>query len=180
MATTFGLLSRLPLTFRQLSFANAVPALLHRSVESSAGGRRYTSNAASDFFAPLDVFSDRHIGPNREETSMMLSKLGYPCMEDFVRDTVPPAIRVSSHVISDDTIAPLSERELFQRAKILGKGNKVMRSYIGMGYHNAVVPPVVLRNVSVTSRNLLSSVLNSSRSSKILHGILNIRHISLR
>ena len=75
-------------------------------------------------------------------------------MEDFVRDTVPPAIRVSPDVISDETISPLSERELFQRAKILGKGNKVMRSYIGMGYHNAVVPPVILRNVSLISRSL--------------------------
>jgi glycine dehydrogenase len=78
----------------------------------------------------------------------MLSKLGYSSMEDFVRDTIPPAIRVSSDVISDETIIPLSESELFKRAKALGAGNTSMRSYIGMGYHNAVVPPVILRNVS--------------------------------
>ena len=78
----------------------------------------------------------------------MLSKLGYLSMEDFVRDTVPPAIRISPDVINDETIVPLSESELFKRAKTLGGNNKSMRSYIGMGYHNAVVPPVILRNVS--------------------------------
>jgi len=77
----------------------------------------------------------------------MLSKLGYSSMDDFVQDAVPPAIRVSSNVVSNETIAPLSESELFKRAKALGADNKSFRSYIGMGYHNAVTPPVILRNV---------------------------------
>ena len=147
MATRF-LCSSVSSTFRSFKSITA-GALVRRSLESSRN-----ASSATSLFAPLDTFSDRHIGPNGEEASRMLSILGYSCMEDFVRDTVPPAIRVSPDVISDETISPLSERELFQRAKILGKGNKVMRSYIGMGYHNAVVPPVILRNVSLISRSL--------------------------
>lgn len=152
MLTTLGLRSNIYLTFRPLSFIKSRGGcvLLRRPLEFFSSTRN-VSNATSNLFAPLDTFSDRHIGPNSEETSRMLSKLGYSCMEDFVRDTVPPSIRVSPDVINDETIAPLSERELFRRAKFLGLGNKPMRSYIGMGYHNAVVPPVILRNVSPTS-----------------------------
>ncbi|KAF8528086.1 glycine cleavage system P-protein-domain-containing protein [Hysterangium stoloniferum] len=77
----------------------------------------------------------------------MLFKLGYTSMEDFVHDTVPPTIRLLSNPTNNEAIVPLSESELFQKAKQIGAQNKLMRSYIGMGYHNAVVPPVILRNV---------------------------------
>ncbi|KAF8591955.1 glycine dehydrogenase [Ramaria rubella] len=140
MATTAGLRSGVSLTLRQLSNVNPRARWI-------LCGQRKSSTKASTFFKPLDTFSDRHIGPNGDEASLMLSKLGYSSMEEFVCDTVPPAIRVSPEVISNETIPPLSESELLQRAKILGRGNKVMKSYIGMGYHNAVVPPVILRNV---------------------------------
>jgi len=100
------------------------------------------------FFASLDTFPDRHIGPNNDEVHKMLESMGYSSMEEFIKETVPPAIRLSSETLTDNTITPLSESELFRRAKQVGSKNKVMRSYIGMGYHNAVVPPVILRNVS--------------------------------
>lgn len=80
----------------------------------------------------------------------MLKALGYSSMEDFVGDTVPPSIRLSPNVMNHRSIQPLSESELFQRAKSIASANRVMRSYIGMGYHNAVVPPVILRNVRVS------------------------------
>jgi glycine dehydrogenase len=78
----------------------------------------------------------------------MLSKLGYESMDAFVAETVPAPIRVASSTVSDSSIPPLSESQLQKRAHELGALNKPFRSYIGMGYHNAVVPPVVLRNVS--------------------------------
>jgi len=77
----------------------------------------------------------------------MLSKLGLKSMDAFVEETVPPKIRVASSTISNASIPALSESELFRRAKELGALNKPFKSYIGMGYHNAVVPPVILRNV---------------------------------
>jgi glycine dehydrogenase len=77
----------------------------------------------------------------------MLKQLGYESFEAFVTDTVPPTIRVSSQDISDNSIPSLSESELYNRARELAQKNKRFKSYIGMGYHNAVVPPVILRNV---------------------------------
>ncbi|KAA1467984.1 glycine dehydrogenase [Dentipellis sp. KUC8613] len=106
-----------------------------------------TAKQPSSLFAALDTFPDRHIGPDDTEAAYMLSQLGYDSMDAFVQDVVPPAVRVSSTDLTDESIHPLSELELNRRAKQLGTTNKFFRSYIGLGYHNAVVPPVILRNV---------------------------------
>jgi glycine dehydrogenase len=98
-------------------------------------------------FAALDTFSDRHIGPDNAEATYMLSKIGYSSMDAFVNEAVPSKIRIPPDAISDKEIGPLSEAEFLRRAKLLGAENKPFKSYIGMGYHNAVVPPVILRNV---------------------------------
>ncbi len=97
--------------------------------------------------APLDTFQERHIGPNEHEVSQMLSQVGYDSMDAFIADTVPPKIRVPTANISNETIPSFSESELHARAKALGGQNVAFKSYIGMGYHCAVVPPVILRNV---------------------------------
>jgi glycine dehydrogenase len=104
-----------------------------------------TIKPQASLFSPLDTFSERHIGPDDRETSVMLSKLGYSSMDAFIEDTVPPRIRVSPESL--DNIPVLSESQLHARAQALGKENKQFKSYIGMGYHSAVVPPVILRNV---------------------------------
>jgi glycine dehydrogenase len=77
----------------------------------------------------------------------MLSKLGFDSMESFLAATVPQKIRIADSTISDTSIPALSETELHASAKRLGQKNEQFKSYIGMGYHNAVVPPVILRNV---------------------------------
>ena len=106
-----------------------------------------TANASP--FSALDTFSDRHIGPDARETAYMLKQLGYDSMDEFIAATVPAHIRVSEDHITNATIPSLSESELVQRAKALGRDNKTFKSYIGMGYHNSVVPPVILRNVGL-------------------------------
>ncbi|KAL4070628.1 glycine cleavage system P-protein-domain-containing protein [Scleroderma citrinum] len=106
-----------------------------------------TAKASRSLFEPLDTFTERHVGPDDNETAFMLSQLGYDTMEDFLGATVPPKIRVADTTISDKSIPALSESELQARAKKIGNKNSQFKSYIGMGYHNAVVPPVILRNV---------------------------------
>lgn len=106
-----------------------------------------TAKAPPSLFASLDTFADRHIGPDDNEVAHMLTELGYNSMDAFVADTVPEKIRSSSTSLGDEIIPSLTESQLSLRAKELGKANKPFKSYIGMGYHNAVVPPVILRNV---------------------------------
>ncbi|KAH7930430.1 glycine dehydrogenase [Leucogyrophana mollusca] len=122
---------------------------LRSLTRSSASPRRAlaTARAPQTLFDSLDTFTDRHVGPDESETAFMLSKLGYDSMESFLSATVPPKIRVADSTISNSSIPALSESELHARAKELGRLNKSFKSYIGMGYHNAVVPPVILRNV---------------------------------
>lgn len=120
-----------------------------RAVSRSCTPRRAlaTASSPSSLSSPLDTFADRHIGPDNHELSHMLSQLGYDSMDAFVDATVPSKIRVASASVSNQSISSLSESELFRRARELGGANKPFKSYIGMGYHNAVVPPVILRNV---------------------------------
>ncbi|KZT02440.1 glycine dehydrogenase [Laetiporus sulphureus 93-53] len=106
-----------------------------------------TANTPTSLLSSLDTFADRHIGPGESEVSHMLSQLGYDSMDAFVAETVPSKIRVASDSVSDASIPSLSESELYRRARELATANKPFKSYIGMGYHNAVVPPVILRNV---------------------------------
>jgi glycine dehydrogenase len=140
------------------SMASRYVSRLSRSVRSPVNKRRTsirtfasTKSGEGSIFDALDSFSPRHIGPDSHEASVMLQKLGYDSMESFVSATVPPHIRVSENSVSNETIASLSENELHMRAKELANKNKTFKSYIGMGYHNAVVPPVILRNVSRVS-----------------------------
>jgi glycine dehydrogenase len=101
----------------------------------------------ASLFDPLDTFSERHIGPDDAEAAKMLETIGYKTMDDFIDATVPPKIRIASNAISNDSIKPFSESELKAKARALGDQNKVFKNFIGMGYHCAVVPPVIQRNV---------------------------------
>jgi glycine dehydrogenase len=77
----------------------------------------------------------------------MLARIGYSSLDAFLDDTVPKSIRIAPDIINDQSIPPLDEAALLRKAKELGRENKPFRSYIGMGYHNAVVPSPILRNV---------------------------------
>lgn len=110
-------------------------------------GRGFASiKTPASLFAPLDTFQERHIGPDDAEASKMLSKLGYKSMDAFIGETVPTKIRLPAS-LDNSAISVLSESQLHQRAKELGALNKSYKNYIGMGYHTAMVPPVILRNI---------------------------------
>ena len=97
-------------------------------------------------------FASRHIGPRPEDIEQMLETLGYTSMTDFIEDVVPADIRLSSPLSLDidGKNAPeqgLSEYEVLDALKHLASQNRVYRSYIGMGYYNCFVPPVIQRNI---------------------------------
>ena len=78
----------------------------------------------------------------------MLATLGYPSMEAFIADSVPASIRIKDEEVSDDSIRPYSDAEFLRRATEIAGMNEIYKTYIGMGYSQAVVPGVILRNVS--------------------------------
>ena len=93
------------------------------------------------------LFSDRHIGPRSEDIELMLTTLGYSSMVDFIEDVVPSDIRLSSVFSLNGDAHGLSESEALAVLKELASRNQVFRSFIGMGYYNCFVPPVIQRNI---------------------------------
>ena len=93
------------------------------------------------------TFADRHIGPRPEDIELMLTMLGYASMADFIEDVVPADIRLSSTFNLNENAKGLSELEVLSALKGIASQNKVFRSFIGMGYYNCFVPPVIQRNI---------------------------------
>ncbi|MDA0997573.1 MAG: glycine dehydrogenase, partial [Proteobacteria bacterium] len=90
-----------------------------------------------------DDFATRHIGPNDADVADMLKAIGHPTLAALIDAAVPDTIRAAE--LLDAT--PLSEQDaLAALAEMAGK-NRVMKSLIGMGYHDTVTPAVILRNV---------------------------------
>ena len=90
------------------------------------------------------VFADRHIGLTKTEQNEMLAEIGMSTMDELVDKTVPSQIRLKSGLKLDHA---MSETEYLNHAKGLATKNKVFSSFIGKGYYDTIVPPVILRNI---------------------------------
>ncbi len=89
-------------------------------------------------------FAQRHLGPNSEEQGRMLSLLGYQSLDELVDHAIPSQIRTKAP--SKLPMARTEESALKRMAEYASE-NQVARSYLGMGYYDCIVPPVILRNV---------------------------------
>jgi glycine dehydrogenase len=94
--------------------------------------------------APATVFADRHIGPRRTDIDAMLHAVGCDTLEALVDAAVPEAIRVGEALQLPEA---LSEADALARLRTHAAENQVLTSLIGMGYHDTVTPPVVVRNI---------------------------------
>jgi len=91
-----------------------------------------------------DRFVDRHIGPSEADIQAMLETIGVDSLESLIDDTLPASIRMQGDLQLPEA---LSETDLLKRARELADQNEWFRSYIGMGYHGTVTPPVVQRGI---------------------------------
>ena len=89
-------------------------------------------------------FQRRHIGPNLKEQDQMLSTIKADTLEQLISETVPNNIRLKNQLDLDPA---MSEYEYLAHIKELSEKNKVFKSYIGLGYHEAIVPSVIQRNI---------------------------------
>ena len=92
----------------------------------------------------MNLFSKRHIGPNALEQKEMLTKIGVNSLAELIDKTIPAPIRLTGELNVEDA---LTEQEYLQHVAELGKKNVVMKSFIGLGYNETIVPSVILRNV---------------------------------
>lgn len=91
-----------------------------------------------------DQFTNRHIGPNAEETAEMLRAIGVDSLDQLIDETVPPAIRRKGEL---DLPEAQTEFEYLRELKEMASMNKVYKSHIGMGYYGTITPSVILRNI---------------------------------
>ena len=91
-----------------------------------------------------ESFIERHIGPDDAQSAAMLTALGLGSMAQLLDRTVPAKIRLDAPLALGE---PLSEQAALAALKTIAGKNRVFKSYIGMGYYDTHVPPVILRNV---------------------------------
>ena len=112
------------------------------STPSTIGLSTPTSDHA--VIPPRDAFAQRHIGPDADEVSAMLQAVGFDSIDALADAIVPESIRRREPI----AVPPArSETEVTAAMRELAGTNKVMRSCIGMGYHDTITPPVIARNV---------------------------------
>lgn len=92
----------------------------------------------------INSFSNRHIGPSESEKKAMLQTIGLDSISTLIDKTIPQNIRLNGEL---DVADALTEAQYLQHITALGNKNKVLKSFIGLGYHETIVPSVILRNV---------------------------------
>ena len=91
-----------------------------------------------------DDFVRRHIGPSASEIEAMLGTLEIESLDELVARTVPKSIRSNTPL---DLPASRREQDVLSELHAMAGENRLLKSLIGMGYHDCITPLVILRNV---------------------------------
>jgi len=91
-----------------------------------------------------DSFQLRHIGPNPKDRATILKTIGLDSLDQLIYETIPDDIRLKNDL---DLPAALSEYEYLNHIQQLSAKNSVFKTYIGLGYNEAIVPSVIQRNI---------------------------------
>ena len=91
-----------------------------------------------------DSFALRHIGPRESDLSQMLETVGATSLDQLMYETVPDDILLKKAL---DLEVAMSEQEYLEHITELSSKNKVFKTYIGLGYHQSNMPPVIQRNI---------------------------------
>ena len=91
-----------------------------------------------------DDFVGRHVGPDAAETRAMLDVLGLDSLDQLIDKVIPAAILSAAPLALPEG---RSEPEALAMLRAIAGKNRVLRSFIGTGYHDTFTPTVILRNV---------------------------------
>ncbi|MGO3182682.1 MAG: aminomethyl-transferring glycine dehydrogenase [Aequorivita sp.] len=91
-----------------------------------------------------DSFALRHIGPRESDLPEMLETIGVKSLDQLIFETVPDDILLKKALNLD---IAMSEQEYLEHITELSSKNKIFKTYIGLGYNQAIMPPVIQRNV---------------------------------
>jgi glycine dehydrogenase len=91
-----------------------------------------------------DSFALRHLGPRENDLPKMLETIGVENLDQLISETIPSDIRLKKPLELEHI---MTEYEYANHIRLLGRTNKVYKSYIGLGYHPTIVPPAIQRNI---------------------------------
>ncbi|MCK0156173.1 aminomethyl-transferring glycine dehydrogenase [Cellulophaga sp. F20128] len=91
-----------------------------------------------------DLFALRHIGINEGNYQQMFKTVGIDNLDQLIYETIPDDIRLKKDLELPEA---LSENEFLEHIQALGNKNKVYKSYIGLGYHEGLLPSPIKRNI---------------------------------
>ncbi|OVE79879.1 glycine dehydrogenase (aminomethyl-transferring) [bacterium J17] len=89
-------------------------------------------------------FVRRHVGLSDSDIAEMLDLLGADSLDEFIDTVVPENIRRLNPM---KFMPALSETEVIKRLKKIAAQNKIARNFIGNGFYDCIVPPVIQRNI---------------------------------
>lgn len=92
----------------------------------------------------VEKFQDRHIGISEHDEAIMLKKIGVASIDELIDQTIPLDIRIKDGLKIPEA---LSEYEFAEEMTLMASKNRVVASYIGMGWYDTIVPAVIHRNV---------------------------------
>ena len=86
----------------------------------------------------------RHIGPSEADQAKMLNEVGFGSLDELTDAALPPDLRDDA---PPELPSPVTEAAALARLRALASMNKPGRAMIGLGYHGAVTPAVIKRDV---------------------------------
>lgn len=89
-------------------------------------------------------FAARHLGIRPNDLPHMLNVIGVASLDQLIDETVPEGIRLHKKMELDE---PMTEYHFLEHIHQLGRENRLFKNYIGLGYHPAVTPSVIKRNI---------------------------------
>ena len=91
-----------------------------------------------------NAFVHRHIGIQESDLPEMFSTIGTSTISELISQTIPEEIINEREL---DIASALNEAECLELLRSFANKNEVWKTYIGLGYHPTLVPPVIQRNV---------------------------------
>jgi glycine dehydrogenase len=98
----------------------------------------------SPALTPLDTFPRRHLGSSPDEVARMLEMVGAKSLDALIDATVPAGIRLAEPLRLP---AARGEHEALAELRGIAAKNQLFKNYIGQGYSDCIVPPVIQRNI---------------------------------
>jgi glycine dehydrogenase len=89
-------------------------------------------------------FTARHVGPDAADEQHMLSAIGAASRSALIEAIVPASIARTRPMALPP---PATEAQALAELRAVAQRNRVLKSFIGQGYHGTHTPGVILRNV---------------------------------